>query len=62
MPSRADIIEVDQITADTLKARAAEHGVSVAELLAEVACESGPVACKLMILRVLWPNGGSVSV
>jgi hypothetical protein len=35
MPSRTDVIEVDQISADRLKAPAAERGISVAELLAE---------------------------
>jgi predicted transcriptional regulator len=36
-------IEVDKATADTLKARAAERGVSVAELLAEMVREVGAV-------------------
>lgn len=36
-------IRVDAETADTLEARAAERGISVAQLLAEVARESGPV-------------------
>jgi predicted transcriptional regulator len=44
MTTRTDTIEVDKATADTLKARAAERGISVADLLAEVARESGPVA------------------
>jgi predicted transcriptional regulator len=44
MASRTDTIEVDKATADTLKARAAERGISVAELLAEIARESAPVA------------------
>jgi predicted transcriptional regulator len=44
MRNATDIIEVDKATADTLKARAAERGVSVAHLLAEIARESGAVA------------------
>jgi predicted transcriptional regulator len=44
MTSTTDTIEVDKATADTLKARAAERGISVADLLAEIARESGPVA------------------
>jgi predicted transcriptional regulator len=39
------IIEVDAATADTLKARAAERGVSVARLVAElVSHQSAPLA------------------
>ena len=38
-----DVIEVDKATADTLKARAADRGISVAELLDELAGQSGPV-------------------
>ncbi len=45
--SDTDTIEIDKATADLLKARAAERGMSVAEFLAEflaeVANESGPV-------------------
>ena len=37
-------IEVDAETADLLEARAAARGLSVAELLAEIANERGPVA------------------
>jgi predicted transcriptional regulator len=43
MANATDTIEVDKVTADTLKARAAERGISVSELLAEIARESGPV-------------------
>jgi predicted transcriptional regulator len=43
MAPKADTIEVDQSTADTLKARAAERGITVVELLAEVARDNGPV-------------------
>ena len=39
-----DLIEVDKATADALKARAADRGMSVAELLTELAGQSGPVA------------------
>ena len=39
-----DVIEVDKDTADALKARAADRGISVAELLNELADQSGPVA------------------
>jgi predicted transcriptional regulator len=44
MASTTDTIEVDRATADTLKARAAKRGISVADLLAEIVRESGPVA------------------
>jgi predicted transcriptional regulator len=37
-------IEVDAATADLLEARAASRGLSVAELLAEIANDSGPIA------------------
>jgi len=44
MSTRTQTIEVDEATALTLKSRAAERGVSVAELLAELALlESAPV-------------------
>ena len=43
MSRDTDTIEVDKATADTLKARAAERGVSVAELLAEMVREVGAV-------------------
>jgi predicted transcriptional regulator len=43
MTSKTYTIEVDEATADALKTRAAERGVSVAQLLADVAVESGPV-------------------
>jgi predicted transcriptional regulator len=44
MTPKTDTIEVDQATADALRTRAAERGISVAEFLAEVASESAPVA------------------
>jgi hypothetical protein len=44
MARSTDTIEVSKATADALKACAAERGISVADLLAEVARESGPVA------------------
>jgi hypothetical protein len=44
MTRKTDIIEVDKVVADALKARAAERGISVAELLGELARQSGPVA------------------
>jgi predicted transcriptional regulator len=43
MTHQTATIEVDQATADALRTRAAERGISVAQLLAEVASESGPV-------------------
>jgi predicted transcriptional regulator len=43
MPSKTHTIEIDEATADALKARAAERGVTVAEFLANIAIESGPV-------------------
>jgi predicted transcriptional regulator len=44
MTSQTDTIEVDKATADVLRMRAAERGISVAQLLAEIASENGPVA------------------
>ncbi len=44
MTHQTATIEVDQATADTLRTRAAERGISVAQLLAEIASESGSVA------------------
>lgn len=44
MNVKSRTIEVDKATADTLKARAAERGVSVSKLVAELAHETGPVA------------------
>jgi predicted transcriptional regulator len=44
MANHTDSIEVDKTTADALRARAAERGISVAQLLAEIASESGPIA------------------
>ena len=43
MDRQTDIIEVDKATADRLKNRAAELGMSVAEFLAVVASETGAV-------------------
>jgi predicted transcriptional regulator len=43
MTQKTDTIKVDKATADLLKARAAERGMSVAEFLSEVANESGAV-------------------
>lgn len=43
MSGKTQTIEVDEATADALEARAAECGVSVAQLLADIAAESGPV-------------------
>jgi hypothetical protein len=37
-------IEIDSQTAEELKARAADRGISVSELLADLIRESGPVA------------------
>ncbi len=45
MSSNIQTVEVDESTAETLKARAAEKGLSVAQLIAELAkVESEPVA------------------
>jgi predicted transcriptional regulator len=44
MASKIHTIEIDEATADALKTRAAERGVSVAQFLANIAAESGPVA------------------
>jgi hypothetical protein len=44
MDRQTDIIEVDKATADRLKERAAELGISVEELLAVVASETGVVS------------------
>jgi len=43
MTSKTQTIEVDEATADALRVRAAERGVSVAEFLADIAVESGSV-------------------
>jgi hypothetical protein len=43
MRRKLDVIEVDKDTAEALKARAADRGISVAELLSELARQSGPV-------------------
>jgi putative addiction module component (TIGR02574 family) len=43
MSSKTQTIEVDEVTADALRARAAERGVSVAQLLSDIAAESGPI-------------------
>ena len=43
MSSKTHTIEVDEATADALKARADERGMTVAQLLADIAAESGPV-------------------
>jgi predicted transcriptional regulator len=43
MSRDTDTVEVDKATADTLKARAAERGVSVAQLLAELVREAEAV-------------------
>jgi len=44
MDQNTDTIEVDKATAEALKARAAERGITVAELLNEVVRGSEPVA------------------
>jgi hypothetical protein len=44
MSRKTDIIEVDKATADTLKARAADRGISVADLLNELVGQAGAVA------------------
>jgi hypothetical protein len=44
MDRQTDIIEVDKVTADRLKGRAADLGMSVEELLAVVANETGVVS------------------
>jgi predicted transcriptional regulator len=43
MSPKTHTIEIDEATADALKARAAERGVTVAQLLADIAVESGPI-------------------
>jgi len=43
MSPKTHTIEVDEATADALKARADERGVTVAQLLADIAAESGSV-------------------
>lgn len=44
MSSKTHTIEVDEATADALKARADERGVTVPQLLADIAAESGSLA------------------
>lgn len=41
MAAKTETIEVDSATADRLKARAAERGVSVPQLVAEMAAQQG---------------------
>ncbi len=53
MTHRTESIEVDQATADTLRARAAERGISVAQLLAEIARESASVTADVEDLAEL---------
>ena len=44
---KTDTIEVDKETADTLKARAAERGLTISELIAEMtAAQNAPVALR----------------
>jgi predicted transcriptional regulator len=43
MSGKTQTIEVDEATADALRVRAAECGVSVAQFLSDIAVESGPV-------------------
>jgi len=43
MSGKTESIEVDEATADALRVRAAERGVSVAQFLADIAIESGLV-------------------
>jgi predicted transcriptional regulator len=54
MPRQTATIEVDKATADALQTRAAELGISVAQLLAEVASESAPVAADIAELDRRW--------
>jgi predicted DNA-binding ribbon-helix-helix protein len=61
MNPKTDTIEVDKETADTLKARAAERGISVAELLAEIASENGPVVVTRLSRRARSALGESKS-
>jgi hypothetical protein len=42
MAAKTDTIEVDQATAAVLKARAAERGVSVSDIVAELVTLDGP--------------------
>ncbi|MGE0039346.1 MAG: hypothetical protein AB7S93_27445 [Xanthobacteraceae bacterium] len=60
-------IQVDAETADTLEARAAERGISVAELLAEIAHHSRPAAAEAAEIAELdrrWAKvvGGEATV
>lgn len=43
MSGKTETIEVDEATADALRVRAAERGVSVAQFLADIATESRSV-------------------
>jgi predicted transcriptional regulator len=53
MTDQIDTIQVDKSTADALRTRAAERGISVAQLLAEIASESGPVTAEAADLAEL---------
>jgi predicted transcriptional regulator len=67
MSSKIHTIEIDEATADALKARAAERGVSVAQFLTDVAAESGPAVVdpkKIAELDRRWAamEGGEATV
>ena len=55
-----DVIEVDKDTADALKARAADRGISVGELLNELADQSGPVPASPSDVAELDRRGAKV--
>jgi hypothetical protein len=53
MSRKMDVIEVDKTTADALKARAADRGISVAELLSELANQAGAVTADPSVVAEL---------
>jgi predicted transcriptional regulator len=58
MSSKTYTIEVDEATADALKARADECGLTVPQLLADIAAESGSVTVypeEIAELDRRWP-------
>jgi predicted transcriptional regulator len=62
MASKTDTIEVDQATADALRTRAAERGISVAEFLAEVVSQSAPIAATAADIAELDRRWAKVAV
>jgi hypothetical protein len=61
MDGNTDTIEVDRATADALKARAAERGISVPELLKEIVSGGEPAAVDAADIAELDRRWGKVA-